>query len=57
MDLIIDRETISLWPNEAPYTAYSPEQRQPSLMPYPVEGAKGAVVVLPGGGYCGKADH
>ncbi len=57
MDLIIDRETIRLWPGDAPYTADSPGQRQPSLMPYPVEGAKGAVVVLPGGGYVMKADH
>ena len=57
MDLIIDRETIALWPQEAPYTAESPDQRQPSLMPYPIAGAKGAVVVVPGGGYCMKADH
>ncbi|MBO4883684.1 MAG: alpha/beta hydrolase [Clostridia bacterium] len=57
MDLIIDRETISLWPGEAPYSAESPDQRQPSLMPYPIEGARGAVVVVPGGGYCMKADH
>ena len=57
MDLVIDRETIALWPGEAPYTAESPSQRQPSLMPYRVEGSKGAVVVLPGGGYCMKADH
>ena len=57
MELIIDRETIRLWPGDAPYTAESPAQRQPSLMPYPVEGARGAVVVLPGGGYAMKADH
>lgn len=57
MDLILDHETIKLWPGEAPYSEYSPEQRQPSLLPYPVEGARGAVVVCPGGGYAMKADH
>ena len=57
MDLVLDHETISLWPGEAPYTEFSPEQRQPSLLPYPMDGAKGAVVVCPGGGYCMKADH
>ena len=57
MDLILDHETIKLWPGDAPYTQDSPEQRQPSLLPYPVEGAKGAVVICPGGGYCMKADH
>ena len=57
MDLILDHETIKLWPGDAPYTEYSPEQRQPSLLPYPVDGAKGAVVICPGGGYCMKADH
>ena len=57
MELIIDRETIPLWPGEAPYSAESPGQRQPSLLPYPIDGAKGAVVVLPGGAYCFKADH
>ena len=57
MDLVIDRETIKLWPADAPYTAESPAQRQPSLMPFKVEGSKGAVVVIPGGGYAMKADH
>ena len=57
MDLIIDRETISLWKGQAPYMDMSPGQREPSLMPYPVEGSKGAVVVCPGGGYVMKADH
>ena len=57
MDLILDHETIKLWPGDAPYTQDSPEQRQPSLLPYPVDGAKGAVVICPGGGYCMKADH
>ena len=50
-------EKIYLWPGEAPYTADSPDQAQPSLTAFPVDGARGAVVVCPGGGYCMKADH
>ena len=50
-------EKIYLWPGEAPYTAESPDQAQPSLTAFPAEGARGAVVVCPGGGYCMKADH
>ncbi len=50
-------EKIMLWPGEAPYTAFSPEQSQPSLAPFPAENARGAVVVCPGGGYSGKAPH
>ena len=57
MDLLIDRETIRLWPGEAPHSAESAGQRQPSLLPYPSEGARGAVIVCPGGGYGMKADH
>jgi len=48
---------IPLWPVEAPYTAESPEQAQPSVTEYKVEGSRGAVVVCPGGGYAMKADH
>ena len=46
-----------LWLKEAPFTAQSPEQAQPSITEYPVEGSRGAVVVCPGGGYAMKADH
>ena len=48
---------IMLWNTEAPYTAQSPEQAQPSVTEYAVNGSKGAVVVVPGGGYAMKADH
>ncbi len=48
---------IPLWPCEAPYTAESPEQAQPSIKEFRVEGSRGAVVVCPGGGYVMKADH
>ena len=49
---------IPLWPDrEAPYTAECPGQAQPSVKAFPVEGAKIAVVVCPGGGYEFKAPH
>ena len=51
------QEKIFLWPGEAPYSAQSPDQAQPSLAAYPAEGSRGAVVVCPGGGYVMKADH
>lgn len=50
-------EKKMLWPQEAPYTEYSPGQPQPSLECYPVSGSRGAVVVCPGGGYSHKAAH
>lgn len=50
-------EKIFLWKTQAPYTECSAAQAQPSLTPYPVAGSKGAVVVLPGGGYHFKAEH
>ena len=50
--------TIPLWPKgRAPYSEHSPEQAEPSLTAYEVEGARIAVVVCPGGGYVCKADH
>ena len=51
------QERIFLWSGEAPYTAESPDQAQPSLKAFPIAGARGAVVVCPGGGYVMKADH
>ena len=51
------RERVPLWPGEAPYSAFSPGQAQPTLEAYPVPGARGAVVVCPGGGYVTKAPH
>lgn len=50
-------QIIPLWPNEAPYTAESPDQAQPSITEFKVAGSRGAVVVCPGGGYAMKADH
>lgn len=42
---------IALWEKDIPY--YKPEYNQevPALDPYPVEGAKACVIVIPGGGY------
>ena len=50
-------EKIYLWKEDAPYTQFSPQQAQPSVTEYAVPGSRGAVVVVPGGGYCMKADH
>lgn len=50
-------EPIYLWPGTAPFTAECGDQDQPSITPFPVEGARGAVVVCPGGAYAMKADH
>lgn len=50
-------ERIDLWKGTAPYSEASPDQAQPSLKAFPVEGSRGAVIVIPGGGYCHKAAH
>lgn len=55
---IAREEKLLLWPGqEAPYTKECPGQEQPSMVAYPVDGARGAVVVCPGGGYAKKAPH
>ncbi len=48
---------IPLWEGAVPYAAHSPDQAPPSVAPFPKDGARGAVVVIPGGGYYMKADH
>ena len=52
-----EQKKIPLWQGEAPYTAECPGQDQPSLAPFPADGARGAVIVCPGGGYHFKAPH
>ena len=42
-------EKIMLWSGEAPYTKECGNQEQPSLTAFPTSGARGAVVVCPGG--------
>ncbi len=50
------REVIPLWPSgDIPY--WQEGQCIPTLEAYPAEGARGAVVVCPGGGYYIKASH
>ncbi len=49
--------TIALWEGIAPYTDASPDQSQPRIKEFSVPGSRGAVVVLPGGGYEVKAPH
>ena len=48
---------IPLWPGEAPYTEFSPEQAQPSIKEFKVDGSCGAVIVCPGGSYVEKCDY
>ena len=54
---MMKEETVRLWHGTAPYSEYNPSQAQPSLRAFPAPGARGAVVVCPGGGYVTKADH
>ena len=41
---------IPLWPGRAPYSDESPDQAQPSVKEFRVDGSRGAVVVCEGGG-------
>ncbi|MFC5649108.1 alpha/beta hydrolase [Paenibacillus solisilvae] len=51
-------QIIELWPEGAPLAAGSTDEDRPAITPYLVEGiGKGAVIVCPGGGYGGRADH
>ena len=50
-------QILPLWTGDAPYTAECAGQNQPSVKCFPVQGARGAVVVCPGGGYWFKAEH
>lgn len=51
---------IELWPEGAPYAQGETPEDRPAITPYLVEGGEEpvpAVVVLPGGGYSGRAYH
>ena len=48
---------IPLWNKETPRFDPSVGQREPGLTPCLCEGAKGCVIVLPGGGYAMRAEH
>ena len=49
--------TYPLWEGVAPDTDLCGDQGQPAITSFPVQGARGAVVVCPGGGYRVRADH
>ena len=52
------RKTVNLWPGPAPTPDGVSSGVEPFLVPCPVRGkARGAVVVCPGGGYQGLAQH
>lgn len=49
---------IKLWEKEVPLFEESFGQKEPSIKPYLLDGVTApCVIVCPGGGYCGKADH
>ena len=51
------QEPIRLWPEgQSPYLEAC-GGREPTLVPYPIDGSRGAVIVCPGGGYTMLADH
>ncbi|MDR3709379.1 MAG: alpha/beta hydrolase [Capsulimonadaceae bacterium] len=55
-----DKETIELWPGGAPGALGTEPEDRPSITLYPPDPALktgSAMVVLPGGGYGGHADH
>ncbi len=50
------REVLPLWADgNIPH--FQKDNETPSIECYPVEGAKGAVVICPGGAYCIRASH
>jgi len=48
-------ERIFLWAGNAPFVAESNGQDAPSVYAYPTDGARGAMVVCPGGAYLNKS--
>jgi acetyl esterase/lipase len=48
---------IPLWEQAAPYAAAGREDEMPHLIPFIQPGSESAVIVCPGGGYGGLADH
>ncbi len=50
-------KNLSLWPNTPPGFVHEAGQEPPGITLYPADNARGAVLVLPGGGYQHKAAH
>lgn len=48
---------ILIWPDQPPYAAEGHEMDKPALRAYLAKGAKSAVIICPGGGYCHLAVH
>ena len=56
--LLIAPQVLRLWPNDAPGSLGRQDQDVPTLTVFPAEHPCGsAVVICPGGGYAGLADH
>ena len=51
------RSPIRLWPEGCSPDLAACGGREPALIPFPVEGSRGAVIVCPGGGYTHLAPH
>ena len=52
----MENKKFYLW-EKAPYADYAPSGFEPSITEFKVNDKKTAVIVCPGGGYGGKADH
>ncbi|MBQ8954177.1 MAG: GNAT family N-acetyltransferase [Clostridia bacterium] len=52
-----DHTPIRLWPEGCSPDLEACGGREPALIPFPVEGSKGAMIVCPGGGYTHLAPH
>lgn len=51
------QEVIELWDTPEALEAAEGDEHIPTLTLYPVQGAKGMVVICPGGGYARRAEH
>ena len=51
------REPIRLWPEGQSPDLEACGGQEPEMIPFPVEGSRGAVIVCPGGGYTHLAPH
>lgn len=56
--MTFDKQWLLLWPEGAPLAQGKTPEDRPALMPYLLEGeGRPVVIVAPGGGYGGRADH
>ena len=52
-----ERAPLRLWPEGQSPDLEACEGREPELIPYPIEGSRGAMIVCPGGAYTHLAPH